>query len=229
MTQSAVDFLPEDYVEKRAQKRTVVLFIGLFVLVMAGIVAAYLLPGAQYAATLAERDRVDQEYEDAGKRLAQRQEMEQEKQRMISKAEVTAMLLERVPRSRLMEELTRVLVSSQASMITMELKTREDAGPRISRLEAAKQTQNGAAPVAKPTAPEVTITITGMAATDGNVASFIESLGKSPLLCDVNLLYTEEFRRDGEDKPLRKFKVEMHLNPNADVRTNMAMAPGAGR
>ncbi len=224
MTQSAVDFLPEDYVEKRAQKRTVILFIGLFLLVMAGIVAAYLLPGATYAATLAERDRVDQEYEDAGKRLAQRQDMEQEKQRMISKAEVTAMLLERVPRSKLLEEFTRLLVSSQASLITLELKTRDDGTPRISKLEEAKNAQNGGAPV-KPTAPEVTITITGMAATDGNVAGFIEALGKSPLLRDVNLLYTEEYRRDNTDAPLRRFKVEMHLNPDADVRTNMALTP----
>ena len=144
MSQNAVDFLPEDYVEKRAAHRSAILFIGLFAAVMAGIVAAYLIPEQRRQKVMEERAQVNQQFEEAGRQLAQLQEMEQEKQKMIGKAEVTAYLLEKVPRSVLLAEYTRMLPKG-ASLLTVELKSKELSTPRaLTKLEEAKAQQDRA-------------------------------------------------------------------------------------
>lgn len=221
MPNNAVDFLPEDYVEKRAQNRAAILFTGLFVLVMGGVIGYYMMKQPALRAAQAEAMRLDQELEGKGKQILQAQEMEREKQRMMNKAEVTAMLLERVPRNILFAEYTR-LAPKGVSMLTMELKSKEGVARPATPLEAAKAAADqasGAAAPPKLAPPIVEVMVTGMAPTDGHVATFIESLGKSRLLSDVNLMYSEEFKHN--DTPLRRFKVEMKINPSADLRPGM--------
>ena len=192
-----------------------------FAAVMAGIVAAYLIPEQRRQKVMEERSQVNQQFEEAGRQLAQLQEMEQEKQKMIGKAEVTAYLLEKVPRSVLLAEYTRMLPKG-SSLLTLELRSKDViAQPRAqTALEEAKAQQdraNGTAEASAPPQREVTITITGMAPSDGHVAAFIAALGKNQLLSDVNLLFSEEFKFN--DNMLRRFKVEMRVNPDADVRS----------
>ena len=66
---------------------------------------------------------------------------------------------------------------------------------------------------------DVTLTLTGTAPTDADVASYMTVLQKSPLLAGVALLYSEEYKKNKEDPVLRRFNVEMHLNPDADLRS----------
>jgi len=53
------------------------------------------------------------------------------------------------------------------------------------------------------------------------VSSFITKLNQSKLLQDVNQLYTEEFTQSEKDgsraEKLRKFQLEISLNPDAKV------------
>jgi Tfp pilus assembly protein PilN len=220
MSQNAVDFLPEDYVEKRAAHRSAILFIGLFIAVMAGIVAAYLIPERRRLEVMAERNQVNHDFEEAGRQLAQLQEMDHEKQTMIGKAEVTAYLLEKVPRSVLLAEFTRMLPKG-ASLLTVELRSKDlpqtHTQTKLDDAKAQQDKANGTAESAPPPEREVTITITGMAPSDGHVAAFIAALSKNPLLCDVNLLFSEEYKFN--ETTLRRFKVEMKVNPDADVRS----------
>jgi len=65
--------------------------------------------------------------------------------------------------------------------------------------------------------------VTGTAYNDGQVAQYIARLTKSRLLKDVNLSVTDEFVL-GDDK-LRKFQIEMMLDPDADL-TNITKGEG---
>src|SRR5687768_945733 len=96
---SSSSFLPEDYLEKRTQRRTNLICVSLFCVVMLGVVGAYFAVhrrGAQMRARLVE---VNHRFEEAAKRLDQLEELQGRKQQMVHKAKVTAALLERVPRT----------------------------------------------------------------------------------------------------------------------------------
>ena len=62
-----------------------------------------------------------------------------------------------------------------------------------------------------------------LATTDVQVGDLMEKLKRSPLFKEVNLLYTEEYKQTnntqgangkGSEEVLRKFQVELTLNPN---------------
>jgi Tfp pilus assembly protein PilN len=220
-----VDFLPEDYVERRSQQRTAIVFIVLFVLAMGGILATYMQAQKGPRKAQAENEQVNRTYEEVSKRLAQLQELDHEKQRMMTKAEVSAVLMERVPRSRLLMELT-TLMPKGASLAVLELKSRELQQAPATKVDQAKE---GTKAEPKIVQREVTVSLTGLAQTDGQVATFIAALGKSPILSDVNLLSSEEFKAHDSDKMIRQFKVDMKINPNADLSasTDGTSAPGA--
>jgi hypothetical protein len=125
-------------------------------------------------------------------------------------------LMEKVRRSVLLGELTR-LRPNGVNFITMELKSKEvqEAAPKPSpELAATKPAE------VKPPKVDVTVTLTGTAPTDGEVATYMSALQKSPLLAGVALRYSEEYRKNKDDKAVRRFNVEMHLDPSADLRNN---------
>src|SRR5438552_1114157 len=103
MTQmnTSMNFLPEDYVEKRQAARAAVVFIGLLLAVVGGIVGAYMYQQWQMKEIFLERDRVNAAFEDASKKIAEAQELERQEERMIAKAEITTTLMEKVRRSQL--------------------------------------------------------------------------------------------------------------------------------
>jgi Tfp pilus assembly protein PilN len=216
-----MNFLPEDYVEKRQATRTAVVFIGLLLVVVGGIVGAYLYSQWNMRGVFLERDRVNASFEDASKKIAEAQELEKQKERMIAKADTITTLMERVRRSILLGELTR-LRPQGVNFVTLELKSHEIDNPQIAKpnaeLDKARRAQDGLPMEVKPPAVEVTLTLTGTAPTDADVASYMAALQRCPLLAGVALLYSEEFKKNKDDPALRRFNVEMHVNPDADLR-----------
>jgi Tfp pilus assembly protein PilN len=222
MTQSngSMNFLPEDYVEKRQAARTAVICIGLLVIVVTGIVGAWMFVKWQAQPIFDHAAQVEAEFEDMSKKISEAQEMNAEKAKMLAKAELTTTLMERVRRSALLEELTR-LQPKGVNMVSLELKSRELPQPELSDVEKAKRQQDGLPPEPeKPPEFDFTLDLIGTAPTDAQVAAYISALGKSKLLADVNLLFSEEFKRgEGDAKEIvRKFHVEMRINPEADLR-----------
>jgi hypothetical protein len=78
--------------------------------------------------------------------------------------------------------------------------------------------QGGKVEVPKPPAMDVTIVLTGTAPTDADVAAYMAKLQDCPILTGVALMFSEAFKREKEAPELRKFSLEMHLNPDADLR-----------
>jgi len=212
---SNMNFLPEDYVEKRQAARAAVVFIGLLLLVIGGIVGSYLYKQWTMKEIFAEHDRVRAAFEDASKQIAKAQELQTQKEEMVHKAEITTTLMERVRRSELLIELTKLLPHG-VRFVGLDLKAKD--GPPVSDVEKARAAAAGKSLPAKTPPTDIALELIGMAQSDGDVAAYMTALQKSPLLVGVTLQYSEEFKKDKDTPSLRRFSVEMHINPNADLR-----------
>ena len=210
-----MSFLPEDYLERRNQRRTNVISLSLFVVVMSGVIAAFLVTDKKRIEVRAQKQQIDADFADAAKRLQQLDKLQERKQQMMRKAKVTAVLLERVPRSMLLAELINNMPTT-LSLLSMDLDTKAVKNPRANVTTAMERARNkkanAMAGVNMPPieATEVSIGMTGVAPTDVQVAQFMTALGQTAMFADVNLVYSEEMTVN--ERTMRKFAINMSLN-----------------
>ncbi len=219
---SIVNLLPEDYFQRRSQRRANVLCVVMFAVVMGGVGAAAMLSERNTRYTRQVMDQVNDQYAEAAKKLTRMQQLKAQKRQSIIKAKATATLLERIPRSYLLAVITHALPEN-ASLVELKLKsvrrTSVTSSRNVSKF-ASVRGKMGAAP-----APELimSVEVTGHAATDVQVAGFMTNLLKSPLLTGVDLGYSQEKIIKGDratkapDRKVREFKVVMELKSNVDV------------
>lgn len=215
-----MSFLPEDYLEKKAQRRTSLISLSLFAVVMAAVVAAFFVTDRQRSDIKNQQKAVNAQFIEAAKRLEQLETLQQRKQQMIHKAQVTATLLERVPRSLILSELINGMPMTVAlTELTLDTRTiRETRSLASSALDDAKR--KAAAKSKKPEteifSTEVLLRMSGTAPTDLEVAQLMSTLGQCPLFTDVNLTISEEASL--EERTFRKFTIEAKVNQDTDLR-----------
>ena len=224
-----LSFLPDDYLERKQRRRTNAICAVLFCVVIACIASAFWVTERSMREIDAQALAVDQQYTEAAKRIEQFQELQEKQRTMAHQAELTASLLEKLPRSFVLAEITNGLPAG-ISLLDFNLDAHivaAPAGPPKTAFDvrAAEINGNKALPglaTAQPRVYDVNLKATGVAENDVEVSQFITKLNKSPLLKDVNLLYTDEFAPGQKDGPkLRKFQIEMSLNPDAKIDAEM--------
>src|SRR5688500_6806224 len=142
---------------------------------------------------------------------------------MAHQAELTSSLLEKVPRSFILAEITNGMPDGVSLLdLHLESKVITTVGAPAAKTAFELRKAEVEGPKAVPAAPirtyDVTMRTTGIAENDVQVSQFIRKLNKSTLLKDVNLMYTDEFAPGQKDGPrLRKFQIELKLNPDAKV------------
>jgi Tfp pilus assembly protein PilN len=225
-----LSFLPEDYLERKARRRSNTLCAGLFVVVMAAIGSAFTLSDRGLRDLSKRRAAVEVEYKTAAKRISEVQSMKEKQQRMARQADLTDSLLERVPRSYLLAELTNSMPNG-ISLLDLSLETKVKVIHAAPKTQFARKKQK-AKEEADPTPPppkqvDVTLRVTGIADNDVQVAQFISKLNGSSLLKDVSLVISDEYRRaqnpaERSADPMRRFQIEMTLRPDAEVHSGAA-------
>lgn len=225
-----LSFLPDDYLESKARRRANVFCGTLFAVSLAAIGAAFTFTerAAHDAARL--HDAKMRQYSDEARRIAQADELKDKQRQLAHQADLAASLLEKVPRSFLLADVTNALPAGVSLLeFTLESRVHVDPPPtaaqtqsayeqRKAALEAAKSQSQGTVvePMQQAKVYDVYLKMTGLAATDVQVAQFISHLNGCKRMKDVNLVISEEFKKD--DDSVRKFQVEATLNPDADVR-----------
>ena len=224
-----LSFLPDDYLDRKAQRRALAICLVLFTLVLGGVVSACAISRRATEAAEVRMGAINDQYLAEGKRLDQARQMQDKQKRMAHQAELTSSLLEKVPRSNILAEVTNAAAPSQVSLLdfTLESRAATSAGPAPDAAgktayelkKAARSTAaggKGAPQQAEAKKMDVSIKLTGIAQNDAQVAQFLKSMSRSPLFKDVNLVITDEFKLN--DEKMRKFQIEMMVNPNAEVR-----------
>jgi len=199
-----MNFLPEDYVEKRQATKTAIVFIGLLLVVIGGIVGVWLYTLYKNKPIFDENTRVNAQYEESAKKIAEFQAMDKERAKMVAKAEVSTALMERVRRFALLEELTRIRPKG-VNFLEINLKSENAAGGSkpLSEFEKAQRAQTGLSADAQVQRYNVIVEVIGTAPTDEQVALYIAALNRNHLFTDVNLEFSQEQKRSFEE-PVRE-------------------------
>jgi len=193
----------------------------LFALVVVGVIGAYVYTERELARADKLMQKVNKQFAIHTERLQKLQMMQLQKKKMITKAVVTAALLERVPRSFLLAQIANNLPSGVSLLeFDLETKVKKPASSvrKSSRYKARKAAKKHAKSGEKPLRREIRetyIKLVGIAPTDVQVAQFIRALGRSKLVKEINLVYSQQDKID--DEIVRKFSIEILLRPDAHV------------
>lgn len=216
-----LSFLPEDYLETKRQRRTNVICAVLFSLTMGGIAVGFSV--MEKSLRLAEKDNVDvcKQYAEAASRIELERQMQEKQLKMNNQAELTASLLEKVPRSVLLAELTNAKPLGVSFLDVLLDSRAKQGGAQASgktqfEMKRASDELKGGKPAPQAKLYDVTVKVTGICDNDIQVSQFIEKLNKSKLVKDVNLLISDEFLV--ANKKMRKFQIEMMIDPSAEVQ-----------
>ena len=222
-----LSFLPDDYLERKARRRTNAICAVLFCVVISAIGGAFTVTEKSMREIEQQYEQIQQQYTDAAKRIDQVQKMQEKQRTMAQQAELTAGLLEKVPRSFVLAELTNGIPTG-VSLLDFKLDSTVvvNTGPSKPktafelRQAAVQGAQSNVISIPTPKAKnyDVAMRLNGVAMTVEQVGDFLGTLGRSKMFSDVNLISTEEFKQnDNPDLKLRKFAIEMKLNPAAQV------------
>lgn len=221
-----LSFLPDDYLELKSQRRTNAMCAVLFAVVAMGVGTAFYLTERMVNKVEGEYTEVLRKYSDAAKPIDQFKKMQTQQQKMESQAALSASLLEKVPRSYLLAEITNSLPQN-VSLIDFGLECKIRNSPPAPKaattiyeqnLQAIEKEKHLVAPLPQPRQYDVSLKLTGMADNDQQVAAFMKALAASSLLRDVNLVVSDEYQPVPTEPKIRKFQIEMTLNPDAEVK-----------
>jgi Tfp pilus assembly protein PilN len=221
-----VNFLPEDYIDKKAQQRTNVICLSLFLLVMSGVAGGFVVTEQRQRSMDNYAEQVKRDMLQASNSLKQMEVLEQKKKQMMMKASISALLMEPVPRSLLVATVTNNLPAGVSllgcNLVSKEASKAGDTGVRnrnkkaVRTAPAKKEEGEKAAGETEIPAPEklqTTIELTGIAGNDIQVAELIANLNRSELFSQVNLAFSEQ--QNTAEESLRHFKLMVTLDPNA--------------
>lgn len=218
-----MSFLPEDYLDKRAQRRTNIICVTLFVVVMGAVIGAYVVSDRQRMEVRSQRDKVNARFTEAAARLEQLDELQKQKDQMLKKARVTGSLLEKLPRSLILSQMVNAMPNT-LSLLEVELETTvlkpTGPSPRTSLEKAKADAKSRKAKTAEPEIEvkplQIKLIVVGVAKTDAEVSQFMSDVKDLPLFSHVNLSFSEEIKMN--EAPMRKFKLEIIVNQEIDFR-----------
>ena len=223
-------FLPADYVRGRGERRARIAALLLFGVVLAGTGGVFVYFNQTQRALRLESSMINEEYRAEAVKIEQLKQLEAQRAQMLESAELVTALIDRVPRSVLLAELIRDM---PATVVLTQLKldgerVRAAMGPSAAGRSGQATTRSLTSKAAGSAAAESkeqkiepprfrhSVTVSGLALENNDVADYLALLKKSPLLKEVELQYIQETTVD--DRELRKFQISMQIPETADAR-----------
>ena len=207
-------FLPEDYLERKIARRTNLICVGLFLVMIAAIGAAFYVQNRQDKGTRAELVEVNNAFTKRAEQLRQIKELQDRQQQMIEKAKVVRQLVERVPRSIILAEMVNNMPPA-LSLLEFDLDTKAAPAPRnltaIDRAKAKQQKDKDKEEGKVEIVPrQVLLDIEGIAKKENQITEFMGNLTHHPLFLNVGLEFIEQDSIEQTD--LFRFRISMELN-----------------
>lgn len=220
-------FLPQDYIARKSDTKANIFLLSFFAIVMAAVVGAFMVTYRQKVELRQRLVSVSASYNAEAKKIDQLKQLESQRAQIMEKAQVTAALVERVPRWAVNQE---IALRMAPTMRLHEFKVKsirtdpaplaaKDAPPPVKSLTSkftGKKEEPKTPVVVAPTF-RYNVTIIGGAKENNDIADFYSSLRSSPIFDDVDLAYIRESK--GDDNLPRKFEISATLRSDADPAT----------
>ena len=205
-----INFVPDDYIQNNASRRSNFIYLILLLAVMTALGGSFITIKIRQKACNTREELVNSRLTKMNEAIKQFDELQIKKREMMKTALTTAELLEPVPRSILLASLTNNLPAG-VSLLDLELLQKESKQPTnvqtsTSKYQAAQAEKSTPDNQLSPEQlRETLIQIEGMAPSDLQVASYIERLSNSTLLSNVALVESKEHKV--EEATFRQFKL----------------------
>ena len=210
-----INFVPDDYIQNSESRRTNLMYLVLFGVVMAALGGSFMTIKIRKRALSAKEKLVDAKLSRAENTIKQLEELRTKRNTMMKTALTTAELLEPIPRSTVLASLTNNLPAGvsllQVNMVQKKPKQTPTARAAASKYQAAKAGKKATAEatVSQEKLLETRIDIEGIAPSDLQVAAYIELLSNSALLGNIELVESKEQKI--EDMTFSQFKLTAML------------------
>ena len=236
--QQSDSFLPSDYISERNEARANLLTLTLFAIAMAGVVAAFFVTNGHWQSLRNRQEAINADYLAEGKKIDQLKTLESQRASNMEKAQITAALVEKLPRWAMLGEVTlRMPLAMRLDMLTLK-STRinptppppppgaKPAAPAAKSLvkNIADKGKDGKAakdkpaerPKVEPPKFDYALTIEGTAPGNNDVADFLASLKRSPAFDKVEMTFIRDAKELGHE--MRKFQITASLKDMVETR-----------
>lgn len=231
---SKINFVPDDYIQNSQSRRTNMMYIVLFSLLMVVLGSVFMTIKVRQHASDAMEKRIDAQLVQKREDITRIEQIQSKRKQILKTALTTVDLLEPVPRSVLLASLTNNLPQG-VSFLKLSLVQKE---PKRKTVTASSNYEKAKDKKAKASRPKVSkeksldtfIDIEGVAPSDIQVAFYIENLNNSYLLDNVTLVESKEHKI--KDTTFRQFKLKAVLRRDAyitDERINEISAKKIGK
>ena len=220
--------IPQDYVSERREIRRTGMGVLLFLIVMSGVVAAFLVTNRQWDSVRIRQKAVASEFDEVSEKITHMEDLKVARDDLVQRAELASALVSRVPRSILVDGLVeRMPLRLSWTRLSMESREYKEPAPRKDfagdRLKprgptAAPVRTRGKESTDGPPVPRkyvTTITLTGLATDEVDVSTYVAALSGYSLLRSVMPDSTEVV--DVDDVQMREFTITMELDQDAVV------------
>ncbi len=212
-----INFVPDDYIQNNEFRRTNLMYIVLFAVVMAVLGGSFTAIKVRQRAIDIKERLVNEKMTKAKESINQFEQLQADRKVMLKTALTTAELLEPVPRSVLLASLTNNL---PAGMSLLKLNLVQKEPKKTFRTEpasryAAEQAQKSpeaAVQESPEKSLETCISIEGVAPSDLEVSAYMNRLNNSLMVDNVALVESKEYKI--EDATFRQFKLTAMLKKN---------------
>ncbi|MFU8829321.1 MAG: PilN domain-containing protein [Phycisphaerales bacterium] len=221
-------FLPEDYLARKAERRTNVFAVTMFTVVMFGVIGAFFVTNRQWHDVHLHQRTVNVQFAQAAENIKQLEELEKQKAELLERADLTTALVEPINRSVLLSEIINraparttileiALDSKRMDRAIPRRSVNQEAGESLTQKNAKSRNQKDAKPEPVILAPryESSLTIIGIVPRNTDVARYLAALQRCELLRQVELIQTE--KTTIRDREVFRFRIEAGINPNSDA------------
>ncbi len=205
-------FLPEDYLARKLARRSNIVCVSLFAVVLTGVLGAYFVKLRQLQVAAKENGTVNAEVDAEAAKIDQATKLQQQHQEMMLKASITSALIDPVDKSNVLAELINHMPAT-LSLTELNLETevvRDGPRPSSALAKDTLKTQASKKPAIEIPRTQVNIEMVGVAPTDLEVSQYMTALNQHPLFDDVTLGISEQYHLN--DTEMRKFKVKLRLS-----------------
>jgi len=213
-----INFVPDDYIQKRETMRTNIMYLVLFSIVLAALGGAFTVLKIRQRAVNVQAQVINAKMSQANDEITKLEELQTKRKEMMEAALATAELIEPVPRTILLAELTNALPSGVSLRKvklteTVTAATKVKSGTKGNYADAKKAAADKKGLKDEKVIPvDNTVTkleLEGLAPSDIQVAGYIASLNNSILLDDVALVLSEEADNKNKEEEVnaREFKL----------------------